>query len=104
MSVLINHALADRICTGWANFYARWIEDVNAVLVQKRVVVDAIALDQIDRNLFSEAVYGTADGVDDLVESIQRNGILVPLVVCRAGVRWDLISGHRRLTVARQLG
>jgi ParB/RepB/Spo0J family partition protein len=48
----------------------------------------------------NERVYGdTCD--EDLVESVRRRGVLVPLLVTKAGV---VVSGHRRLAAARAAG
>ena len=53
---------------------------------------------------FSNAIYGEADG-DDLIESIRREGVLVPLVLTeREGGGWEVVSGHRRLACACRLG
>jgi hypothetical protein len=55
----------------------------------------------------STSVYGdpTAE-IDDLKESIQDRGILVPLVVApgRELGKWEILSGHRRWACARALG
>jgi ParB family transcriptional regulator, chromosome partitioning protein len=60
---------------------------------------------QLQPNPFSHSVYGdpTAE-IDDLIGSIQEQGILVPLVVTPEGSGWEVLSGHRRLCCARSLG
>ncbi|WP_337176922.1 ParB N-terminal domain-containing protein [Paludisphaera sp.] len=61
----------------------------------------------LDRNLFSVAIYGDSTGrVADLVASIAEHGILEPLIVA-PGLgrgRWEVVSGHRRLAAAIELG
>ncbi len=61
----------------------------------------------LDRNLFSVEVYGDSTGrVDDLVSSIREHGLLEPLVVA-PGLgrgRWEVVSGHRRLAAAIEIG
>ena len=69
--------------------------------------IQPIAVSTIVASDFSTEVYGNdQDRVDDLIGSIRRDGILVPMVITRAeaGRSWELISGHRRLACARQLG
>ena len=69
--------------------------------------IHSLAVDRIRPNLFSFAIYGdpTAE-IDDLVESIRKHGVLVPLVVVAEADTevYELISGHRRLACARALG
>jgi ParB-like chromosome segregation protein Spo0J len=65
-----------------------------------------IRTDRLSRNSFSQSLYGESDAeIDDLIESIAREGILVPLVVTSANeATWEVVSGHRRLACARRLG
>ncbi len=42
--------------------------------------------------------------IDDLVSSIRRVGILVPLIVCSEGDQYNLIAGHRRYVAAMRIG
>lgn len=42
--------------------------------------------------------------IDDLVESIRKDGQLVPIVVRRRDDKFQLLSGFRRLTALRKLG
>ena len=62
---------------------------------------------QLQLNPFSAQIYGDPPTpIDDLRESIRRQGILVPLVITpslTAG-SWEVISGHRRLACAVELG
>ncbi|MEO6812127.1 MAG: DNA methyltransferase [Isosphaeraceae bacterium] len=56
-------------------------------------------------NRFSLNLYGDPDAeTNGLLESIQAEGILVPLVVAPDGSAWEVVSGHRRLACARALG
>jgi ParB family chromosome partitioning protein len=65
-----------------------------------------ISIASLSPSEFSYSLYGDpSDEAEDLVESIRREGILVPLVVTPAGVEgWEVISGHRRLACASRLG
>lgn len=61
----------------------------------------------LDRNFFSVEIYGESAGrVDDLIASVDEHGILEPLVVAPglARGRWEVVSGHRRLACAIELG
>ncbi len=64
-----------------------------------------IAVDRLSSSDFSQSLYGDPlVEIDDLCESVRRQGILVPLVVTPAGRgRWEVISGNRRLASARTL-
>ena len=52
-----------------------------------------IPLDKIDPN---EKNFFAVDDVQDLVDSIQINGILQPLLLKTNGDRYTIIAGHRR--------
>jgi len=46
----------------------------------------------------------TIGDVEELAASVQAHGLLQPVVVRRAGDRFELIAGHRRLEAARRVG
>lgn len=70
-----------------------------------RPSVRPLAVDRITENPFSIELYGETSGdADGLLESVRAVGVLVPLVVTRAGEGWEVLSGHRRLACARALG
>ena len=61
----------------------------------------------IDRNHFSISVYGEPNlQTDGLLDSIREHGVLDPLVVAPSlgRGRWEVVSGHRRLACALELG
>jgi ParB family transcriptional regulator, chromosome partitioning protein len=69
--------------------------------------IPSLAVDRIRPNPFSLAIYGDPNTeIDDLVESIRKHGVLVPLVVVAEADSevYELVSGHRRLACARALG
>lgn len=45
-----------------------------------------------------------AEGMAALRDSIRRHGVLQPIVVSRAGDRYELVAGHRRVLAARAAG
>ncbi len=63
-----------------------------------------IRTDAIDRNPKNPRIYFTQEEMDRLSESIDRKGILVPVVVFPAGDRFVLIDGERRWRCATALG
>jgi len=70
-----------------------------------RPAVRVIPVAKLRPNPFSLATYGEpAAELDGLIDGIRQLGILVPLVVVRAGDGWEVISGHRRLACAQALG
>ena len=44
------------------------------------------------------------EALDDLAASIERHGLLQPIVVAKSGEGWTLIAGERRLRALRGLG
>ncbi len=75
---------------------------MSSTLLESRLLLPVAS---IEENPFSIEIYGKPSGeCDDLLESIRREGVLVPLVVVRESETWLLISGHRRLACARALG
>ena len=74
----------------------------NIPIISENQVIKTWEVSDLKPNPINQEIY-TDDDVEDLVESISKNGnkILVPLVVTPAGV---IISGHRRYRAAIQLG
>ncbi|MBD3676337.1 MAG: ParB/RepB/Spo0J family partition protein [Planctomycetaceae bacterium] len=65
---------------------------------------DEIHVDLIERNPFQPRKEFAADGLRELAESIQKQGVLQPLIVRPFEDRYQLIAGERRLIAARQSG
>lgn len=63
-----------------------------------------IETEKVDRNPRNPRIYFTQEEMDRLTESIDRKGILVPIVVYRNGDRYVLIDGERRWRCAKALG
>jgi ParB family transcriptional regulator, chromosome partitioning protein len=59
-----------------------------------------VKLSQITINPIHDQIYTTND-VEDLVESMEKNGLLEPLILTPNKV---IISGHRRFLAAKYLG
>lgn len=44
------------------------------------------------------------DSILELAESIDKNGLLQPIVVRKVGAKYEVIAGHRRLEAVKSLG
>jgi ParB family chromosome partitioning protein len=60
-----------------------------------------VAIDTIDPNPLQPRRVFDAVALAELAQSIQANGIVQPLVVRRAGERYQLVAGERRLRAAK---
>jgi ParB family transcriptional regulator, chromosome partitioning protein len=60
-----------------------------------------VAIDTIDPNPLQPRRVFDAVALAELAQSIQANGIVQPLVVRRAGDRYQLVAGERRLRAAK---
>ena len=70
-------------------------------------ISDALAqlrVDLIDSNPFQPRVDFDEQSLAELAASIQEHGLLQPLVVRRAGERYQLVAGERRLRAAVKAG
>jgi ParB family transcriptional regulator, chromosome partitioning protein len=65
---------------------------------------DTIPIDLIDPNPLQPRRVFEQDKLQELAQSITYNGIVQPLVVRRAGERYQLIAGERRLRAAKIAG
>ncbi len=69
----------------------------------RREVLD-VPLEKIRENPRQPRAYFAPDDLADLTASIRQHGIMQPLIVTRAGDRYELIAGERRLRASRALG
>jgi ParB family chromosome partitioning protein len=63
-----------------------------------------VALDEIDPNPSQPRTEFRADHLQELADSIRVHGVLQPLIVRRAGARYELIAGERRWRASRLAG
>ncbi|MFV2069798.1 MAG: ParB/RepB/Spo0J family partition protein, partial [Pirellulales bacterium] len=63
-----------------------------------------IDVGQIDRNPYQPRCDFDEAALDELRQSIETHGLLQPLVIRRAGDRFQLIAGERRLRAAKAAG
>ena len=58
----------------------------------------------IDRNPFQPRLTFDADELAELKESLERHGMLQPIVVRQTGERYEVVAGERRLRAAKEVG
>lgn len=63
-----------------------------------------ISIDAIDPNPLQPRRLFNAERLEELAQSIRSNGIIQPLVVRRAGDRFQLVAGERRWRAAKLAG
>jgi ParB family chromosome partitioning protein len=63
-----------------------------------------LPIEQIDPNPLQPRTTFQADRLAELAQSIRENGVIQPLVVRRAGDRYQLIAGERRWRASRLAG
>ncbi len=63
-----------------------------------------VSVNELRPNPYQPRRVFNSDALDDLVDSIQRHGILQPLLVRRSAEGFELVAGERRLRAARRLG
>ncbi len=61
-------------------------------------------IDQIDANPSQPRTHFRQERLEELAQSIRVNGIIQPLIVRRAGTRYELVAGERRWRAARLAG
>ena len=66
--------------------------------------VKELDIERIDANPHQPRAHFDAEHLKELAESIKLNGVLQPIVVRRAGERYQLVLGERRLRAARLAG
>ena len=63
-----------------------------------------VPLEQISPNRYQPRKTFNDHSIDELARSIREHGIVQPLVVMRAGDRYELIAGERRFRAAQKAG
>ncbi|HET9178649.1 MAG TPA: ParB/RepB/Spo0J family partition protein [Terriglobia bacterium] len=66
--------------------------------------LEQIPLDLIDPNPFQPRTLLSADGLDELANSIRSSGLIQPIVLRPVGERYELIAGERRWRAASKAG
>jgi len=63
-----------------------------------------VSVYELDRNPFQPRKEFADDQIAELADSLERHGLLQPLVARRVGERYQLIAGERRLRAAIKVG
>jgi ParB family chromosome partitioning protein len=61
-------------------------------------------LDLLSPNPFQPRLQMDEQGLADLAQSVRRNGVIQPIVVRRAGDRYEIVAGERRWRAAQMAG
>lgn len=69
-----------------------------------RQEVEQLSVEQIDPSPFQPRGRFDDQALDELAASIRQHGVIQPIIVRAAGVRFQVIAGERRLRAARRLG
>lgn len=65
---------------------------------------DSVAISLIDANQFQPRKTFEPEALADLVSSIRERGVLQPVLLRKAGDRYELIAGERRLRASTEAG
>ncbi len=63
-----------------------------------------VDLDLLRPNPFQPRLQMSEEGLQELAQSIRANGVIQPLLVRRAGDRYDIVAGERRWRAAQMAG
>jgi ParB family chromosome partitioning protein len=63
-----------------------------------------VDIDRLSPNQFQPRAQPDEDRLEDLARSIRANGVIQPIVVRRAGDRYQIIAGERRWRAAKKAG
>jgi ParB family transcriptional regulator, chromosome partitioning protein len=72
-------------------------------LAQSRSVIE-VRLAEIEPNPYQPRKHMDDDSIEDLARSIERHGVVQPILVRRSGDGYQLIAGERRWRAARRAG
>src|SRR5262249_4839701 len=78
--------------------------DAGADGSQASVGQPEVPIERIDNNPFQARKTFDEDEIASMADSIRNSGVLQPLIVRKAGERYQLIAGERRLRAARLAG
>lgn len=85
---------------GLGALLGEYLEEVERAAAPEREV----SLGLLRPNPFQPRAGFEDETLDELAESIRRNGLLQPLVVRPAGSGWEIVAGERRWRALRRLG
>ena len=76
----------------------------NVELVTDNDIIVEIALDEIKKNPYQPRTYFNEEKLNELKESIEKNGLLQPIIVKKAVKGYYIIAGERRYRAFELLG
>ena len=78
-------------------------EDKEASVAENKAT-DEIAIDLITPNPTQPRTHFKKEELDELAESIQKNGLLQPILVRKKDEKYEIVAGERRWQACKQLG
>src|SRR6476661_11203021 len=66
--------------------------------------VEKVALDAIEPNPWQPRKEFGEGELEDLIRSIQKHGVIQPILVRKAGDRFQIVAGERRWRASQELG
>jgi ParB family transcriptional regulator, chromosome partitioning protein len=69
-----------------------------------RKQLEKVPLDLLDPNPWQPRTEFPAAELEELIRSIEKHGVLQPIVVRRAGHRYQIVAGERRWRASQELG
>lgn len=63
-----------------------------------------IAIDQLAPFMYHPFRLYDGERLDDMVESVRKNGVLVPIITRKVGDSYEILSGHNRVNAAKLAG
>lgn len=88
-----------RLGKGLGALLGEYLEEVEKASAPEREV----PLSLVRPNPFQPRTGFDEEGLDELADSIRRNGLLQPLVVRPAGSGWEIVAGERRFRALERL-
>ncbi len=85
----------------WKDFKSR--EAIEGAIADSDIQVMRIPLRLLDESPFQLRRQMDADPLAELTASIEKNGLVCPILVRPNGSRYEIIAGHRRAAAYRQL-
>jgi ParB/RepB/Spo0J family partition protein len=87
---------------------AEWKAEKAAARHPRKVVsrgegIVEIPLEQLEDNPYQLRHDMDSDSLEELTRNIEENGLLNPILIRRKGLKFEIISGHRRLAAYRRL-
>ena len=89
--------------TGLGRGLGALIENVETVNTENQGILE-IDIQQIEPNLEQPRKFFDEEKIQELADSIQKHGLIQPLIVSKVGDYYKIIAGERRWRAAKKAG